>query len=157
MPENEPLKGKYEEYAVGLWWDKIANQRLTQEANEVLDDVKSAVQGLINEIREEGKKIGKIRKGLNKKDEKERWYCEGYIQALTDTYELIKKWFADVCEETGKDDKTPIIDIDKENHSLLIIFEEGKTKESGELKLKDKTFIFDFDKKGRVVALEILY
>ena len=65
---------------------------------ELIELIKSAVQGLINEMREKGKKIGKIRKGLNKKDEKERWYCEGYIQALSDTYESIKKWFADVVE-----------------------------------------------------------
>jgi len=61
------------------------------------------------------------------------------------------------CREPPEPYKEPTIDIDTENRSLLIIFEEGKTKESGQLKLKDKTFIFDFDKKGRVIALEILY
>ena len=112
MPEkNEPLKGKYEEYAAGLWWDKIANQRLTQEANEVLDDVKSAVQGLIKDVEEDivywKKEMEEYEeKELNAKTEEERkkydehWKIAEQVYRVLNTRikNLIKKWFADVVE-----------------------------------------------------------
>jgi len=84
MPE--PLKGKYEEYAKGLWVDKLANQRLTHEANEVLDDVKSAVRGLLNEI-----------------EELSDWSpdYQDTVISIHDVKKLIKKWFADVVVEDG--------------------------------------------------------
>jgi len=40
----EPLNGKYKEYAVELWWDCLANERLSTEGSEVLNNVKSAVE-----------------------------------------------------------------------------------------------------------------
>jgi len=92
MPENEPLKGKYEKYAVGLWWDKIANQRLTQEANEVLDDVKSAVEGLLQEI---DKKLVQ-REGKLIKSKYEEGFVDGYKCACHEVIRKIKKWFRDV-------------------------------------------------------------
>jgi len=90
--KNEQLKGKYEEYAVGLWWDKIANQRLTQEANEVLDDVKSAVQGLLEEVENRIKELDRYEKmGFTKQ------FCANRRDEIrTYIIPLIKKWFADV-------------------------------------------------------------
>ena len=94
----EPLKGKYkksfdkweekyiEEYPAG---QKTRWRELTHETSEVLDDVKSAVQGLLKEIEE-------------KCDE---WYHIDYYQLPTwgeikeELKNLIKKWFADVIEE----------------------------------------------------------
>ena len=40
----EPLNGKYECYGQNLWWDKLAKQRLSTDASEVLEDVKSACE-----------------------------------------------------------------------------------------------------------------
>jgi len=71
----------------------------------------------------------------------------------------VLEWINEVFEKETKFKyrRTPIIDIDKQNRSIFLIFEKGKTKESDELKIKDKTFIFDFDENGRVVGIEILY
>jgi len=40
----EPLKGKYEEYSQRLWWDKLANQRLSTEASEIFEDIRLACE-----------------------------------------------------------------------------------------------------------------
>ena len=40
----EPLNGKYECYGQNLWWDKLAKQRLSTDASEVLEDVKLACE-----------------------------------------------------------------------------------------------------------------
>jgi len=41
---TEPLNGKYECYGQNLWWDKLAKQRLSTDASEVLEDVKLACE-----------------------------------------------------------------------------------------------------------------
>jgi len=69
----------------------------------------------------------------------------------------VLEWINKVFEKETKYRRTPIVDIDKQNRSLFIIFEKGKTKESGELKIKNIQLIFDFDENGRVVAMEVLY
>jgi len=51
----------------------------------------------------------------------------------------------------------PIIDVDKECHSIFIILEKSKIKESESYDISGIWLIVDRDKKGRVVALEILY
>ena len=44
MVNPEPLNGKYECYGQNLWWDKLAKQRLSTDASEVLEDVKLACE-----------------------------------------------------------------------------------------------------------------
>ena len=90
----EPLAKKYEEYAKGLWYDNVANRRLTQEANEVLDDVKSSAEWLISEIE---KTINEVEKE-QEEDKYDTAYKNGYLNALDDIEDLIKKAFEGVVE-----------------------------------------------------------
>jgi len=56
-----------------------------------------------------------------------------------------------------KKEDLPMIDVDKECHSIFIILEKSKIKESESYDISGIWLIVDRDKKGRVVALEILY
>jgi len=56
------------------------------------DSVKSAVQGLLQEIDEE---ISNWQKAENK-GKVNKAYARGYISSLTRMKDLIRKWFADV-------------------------------------------------------------
>ncbi len=40
--KSRPLKNKYKKYAKGLWYDKIAKERMSQEATEIFDDIREA-------------------------------------------------------------------------------------------------------------------
>lgn len=80
---SEPLKGKYNEYAKGLWQATYPNSfgRLSQESAEVLEDVRLAVEWLKVEI-------VAIQEA----------YCLGDMEIIA----LIDKAFADVVKEGRK-------------------------------------------------------
>jgi len=59
--------------------------------NNLMEDVKSAVQGLLEEIEKKQEEILVVHK-----------YGEGFYDALKFCKNLIKKWFADVVEERVK-------------------------------------------------------
>lgn len=50
MNGAEPLAGKYENYAKDLWYDKINKERLGTEGNEILEEVRLAVNWLLNKL-----------------------------------------------------------------------------------------------------------
>ena len=93
----EPLKGKV------LLWNQITGDIETTDGKYFLEtktedakffriflkkDVKSAVQGLLEEIEKKQEEILVVHK-----------YGEGFYDALKFCKNLIKKWFADVVEE----------------------------------------------------------
>jgi len=71
---TEPLNGKYECYGQNLWWDKLAKQRLSTDASEVLEDVKLACEFYLEYKDKEGfKDLWKKRKKLFSEDEELQW------------------------------------------------------------------------------------
>jgi len=87
MPKkNEPLKGK----AYSIMKPYSARGIFVF----LKDDVKLAVEGFIEELEEEKKRIGKM--CLTKE---KRQYAYGKLSGLEMTIDSIKKWFPDVFEE----------------------------------------------------------
>ena len=92
----EPLKGKYK-CEKGIWKSDPFWMLCTRGQEDVLNDVKLAVQGLLEEIEKEIKQTEKI---LESKDCIGSCiaYCNGVRNALEEVKQKIKKWFGDVLD-----------------------------------------------------------
>jgi len=86
--KNEPLKNKMR--------TMIGARPLPEFNFFFADDIKSAIQGLLEEI-EEAIKYYTIQNALNKST-----FRNERIKGLKIAQSLIKKWFPDVCEEAKK-------------------------------------------------------
>ncbi len=103
----EPLKGKIKKFPRGLRTIRIFE----------LDDVKSAVQGLLEEIERRKEKLkedleyerDKLRKAEDEMEEDVAQTCIDFIKVrldeLCEIEKQIKKWFADVFEEVSRNDR----------------------------------------------------
>ena len=82
----EPLKGKYK-CEKGIWKSDPFWMLCTRGQEDVLNDVKLAVQGLLEKILESKDCIGSCIA-----------YCNGVRNALEEVKQKIKKWFGDVLD-----------------------------------------------------------
>jgi len=94
----EPLKGKYK-YEKGIWKEKILDNDgnplwmlCTTGQEDVLDDVKSAIQGLLEEIEEIRKLHIPASEKVIRFDPNNPHYNLGLVRGLELAKEKIKKW-----------------------------------------------------------------
>jgi len=94
--ENEPLKDKA--------YYCCANKHYLHVR---MDDLKSAIQGLLEEIEQQDNEVTKILSEILQGNVKEkavnRGALYGWREALCWIREKIKKWFPDIIEESNKD------------------------------------------------------
>jgi len=99
--KNEPLKGKVEEWYQTLKKFHFPNPE--NFADEIIDDIKSAIQGLLEDIERQDNEVTKILSEILQGNVKEkavnRGALYGWREALCWIREKIKKWFPDVVKE----------------------------------------------------------
>ena len=100
MTNPEPLNGKYECYGQNLWWDKLAKQRLSTDASEVLEDMRLAVKGLLMNLNNFKREIEKKEiRCYGKEDKlKDKACLVDEKMLLNKVIDLIKFWLKDVYE-----------------------------------------------------------
>jgi len=97
--KTEPLKGK----RLYTYWSEICEDKEEVYSNNPacvfdIEDVKSAVRGLIKELKIERE----VAEHEHKNDIDRRDYFLGLIHGLNSAESKIKKWFADVFEDERK-------------------------------------------------------
>ncbi|RLE49906.1 MAG: hypothetical protein DRJ31_03140 [Candidatus Methanomethylicota archaeon] len=96
----EPLRGVFVKGKEDYWWDFERDRELTYDEVRLLMKVKSAVQGLLEEIQKEKERVEEEeRKAVKGGLFQERFLCQGWGACLDWFEQEIKKWFADVIEE----------------------------------------------------------
>ena len=96
MKKNEPLKGKiyYLDTRFPMSLDRVPHSAKLEIEIFLMDDIKSAVRGLLEEIEE---LIIGWQEAMGK-EKMNKAYGNGAIRSLIDAKNLIKKWFSDVLE-----------------------------------------------------------
>ena len=102
MAEIKPLKGKKITIAEEIYNEKTGKNDLKFVSIFVAKDVKSAIQGLLQEIRKEEREREICAYNVADYDEGGARFQSGFASGLRHAQYLIKRWFPDVFEDENE-------------------------------------------------------